>query len=213
MTRGWAGGPGGGLATRLPAAGSMPGRVGRAVVDHPEPPPGGRVPLTGHDLGDQAPKRLDPSRGLAAAKQAGLVDVPGGQVGQRPTPLVLVLHPHRARLAWWEVGWQRQRAWMEGFSSALMTYSPASSGQPVNTRWYRSSTTPALAAKPGSRGKIQAWCCHGLSGSSASQRHSVVVDTSLTSPLARSSARSSPRLQRLKGTPRVQGSSQATALA
>jgi hypothetical protein len=52
-----------------------------------------------------------------------------------------------------------------------------------------------------------------LIGSSASQRHSVVVEISLTSPLASSSVRSSARLQRDSGTPWVAGSSQATALA
>jgi hypothetical protein len=52
-----------------------------------------------------------------------------------------------------------------------------------------------------------------LIGSSASQRHSVVVETSVTRPVASSSVRSSARLQRPSGTPRVAGSSQAIALA
>src|SRR6266545_174938 len=98
------------------------------------------------------------------------------------------------------------------FSSAEMTNSPGPSGRPWNRRWYKSSTTPALAAKSGSRGKIQERCCHGLIGSSASQRHSVVVDTSSTRPVARTSVRSSARLQRPRGIPRVAGSSQAIAL-
>ncbi len=50
-------------------------------------------------------------------------------------------------------------------------------------------------------------------GSSASQRHSVVVEIWVTTPQATSSSRSSARLQRLTGTPRVAGSSQATASA
>jgi hypothetical protein len=45
-----------------------------------------------------------------------------------------------------------------------------------------------------------------------SQRPSVVVDTSPTSPLAMTSWRNSPRLHRLSGTPRVAGNSQAIAL-
>jgi hypothetical protein len=45
------------------------------------------------------------------------------------------------------------------------------------------------------------------------ERHRVVVDTSPTSPLLSSSSRSSARLHLLSGTPRVAGSSQATALA
>jgi hypothetical protein len=49
--------------------------------------------------------------------------------------------------------------------------------------------------------------------SASSQRHSVVVEMLSTSPVAMSSARNSPRLQRPSGTPRVAGSSQAIALA
>src|SRR5215216_4338563 len=110
------------------------------------------------------------------------------------------------------VGWQRQRAWIEVFSSALTTYSSSPSAWPATRRWYRSRTTAALVAKPGSRGKIQERCRHGLIGSSSSQRHSVVVETSPTRPVASSSVRSSARLQRPSGTPRVAGSSQAIAL-
>src|SRR5215218_5746744 len=88
------------------------------------------------------------------------------------------------------VGWQRQRAWMEVFSSAEMTNSPGSSRRPWNRRAYRSSTTAA-------------W---------SSQRHSVETETSLTRPLVMTSSRSSARLQRLSGTARAAGSSQAIAL-
>jgi hypothetical protein len=111
------------------------------------------------------------------------------------------------------VGWQRQRAWMLVFSSAEMTNSPGVRGRPANRRWYKSSTTSALAAKLGARGKIHERYCHGLIGSSASQRHRVVIETSPTNPLLSSSSRSSARLHLLSGTPRVAGSSQATALA
>jgi hypothetical protein len=65
--------------------------VGAAVVDHPEHPLGGGVGLTGHDLVHQPIERLDPGGGLAAAEQVGMVDVPGGQIGQRAAALVLVL--------------------------------------------------------------------------------------------------------------------------
>src|SRR5215216_3110634 len=82
------------------------------------------------------------------------------------------------------VGWQRQRAWMEVFSSAEMTNSPGSKRRLWNRRAYRSSTTAALAAKSGSRGKIQERCRQGLSASWSSQRHSVETETSLTRPLA-----------------------------
>jgi hypothetical protein len=51
-----------------------------------------------------------------------------------------------------------------------------------------------------------------LIASWASQRRSVEVDTSAARPLAMTSARSSARLQRLIGTLRVAGSSQAIAV-
>src|SRR5215217_6529826 len=110
------------------------------------------------------------------------------------------------------VGWQRQRAWMEVFSSAEMTNSPGSSRRPWNRRAYSSSTTAALAAKSESRGKIQERCRQGLSASWSSQRHSVETETSLTRPVVITSSRSSARLQRLSGTALVAGSSQAIAL-
>src|SRR4029450_618341 len=110
------------------------------------------------------------------------------------------------------VAWQRQRSWMEVFSSAEMTNSPGSKRRPWNRRAYSSSTTAALAAKSGSRGKIQERCRQGLSASWSSQRHSVETETSLTRPLVMTSSRSSARLQRLSGTARVAGSSQAIAL-
>jgi len=78
--------------------------MGAAVVDDPKHPLSSGVGLGGHDLGDQPIERLDPSRRLAAAEQAGVVHVPGGQVGQRPAALVLVLHPHRSPSAHWQGG-------------------------------------------------------------------------------------------------------------
>src|SRR6266545_2949881 len=93
-----------------------------------------------------------------------------------------------------------------------MTNSPGSRRRPWNRRPYRSSTTAALAAKAGSRGKIQERCRQGLSASWSSQRHSVETETSLTRPVVMTSSRSSARLQRPSGTPRVVGNSQAIAL-
>jgi hypothetical protein len=78
-----------------------------AVVDDPEHPRGRGVGLGGHDLGDQAPERGDAGRRLAAAEQAGLVHVPGRQVGERPAALVLVLDPHRPRHTWWQASPQQ----------------------------------------------------------------------------------------------------------
>src|SRR4029453_16942295 len=66
------------------------------------------------------------------------------------------------------VAWQRQRAWIEVFSSAEMTYSPTPSSAPSKLPSYRSSARAALAAKSGSRGKIQERCCHGFIAPAAS---------------------------------------------
>src|SRR6266545_5667299 len=93
-----------------------------------------------------------------------------------------------------------------------MTNSPGSRRRPWNRRPYRSSTTAALAAKSGSRGKIQERCRQGFSASSSSQRQIVETETSLTRPVVMTSSRSSARLQRPSGTARTAGSSQAIAL-
>ena len=49
----------------------------------------------GHDLVDEPAERLDPGLGLDAIKEVGMVDVPGGQVGQRPAAAVLKLDQRR----------------------------------------------------------------------------------------------------------------------
>jgi hypothetical protein len=51
------------------------------------------------------------------------------------------------------VGRQRQRAWIEVFSSAQTTKSRLPKGLPSKMRAYRSNTTAALAVKSGSAGK------------------------------------------------------------
>src|SRR5919198_5309953 len=109
------------------------------------------------------------------------------------------------------VGWQRQRAWMEVFSSALTTYSSVLSGSPCHWRAYRSSTRAALGSKSGSRGKIQLRCAHGRIASSASQRQMVVPEISATRPRLMTSLRMSGTCSRDSGRPRRLGSSQAIA--
>ncbi|MFE7795606.1 hypothetical protein [Streptomyces sp. NPDC057460] len=81
-------------------------------------------------------------------------------------------------LAWpgARVGWQRHRAWMEVFSSALITYSSSPSCSTCQVRAYRSSTQAAFSRKPGLVMKIQERCCQGLSTSWASQRRTVDAD-------------------------------------
>src|SRR5213592_351931 len=77
---------------------------------------------------------------------------------------------------------------MEVFSSAETTNSPGPSRRPRKRRAYRSSTTAALAAKSGSRGKIQERCRHGLSASWSSQRHSVATEMPSTRPAVMTSS-------------------------
>src|SRR3972149_122346 len=71
---------------------------------------------------------------------------------------------------------------MEIFSSADRTNSASLSRGPPKTRSYRSRMREALAAKSGSRGKIQQRCCHGRIASSESQRQTVLSLILATSP-------------------------------
>ncbi len=64
------------------------------VVDDPEHAPRRGIRLDAHDLGHQPAEGLDAGLGLAAAEQPGPVDVPGGEILERPAALVLVLDPH-----------------------------------------------------------------------------------------------------------------------
>ena len=68
------------------------------------------------------------------SEQSGLMHVVGGQIGQRSTPVVLVLHAHKPGQAGRQVGWQRQRAWMLVFSSELITNSRLVNGFPSKKR-------------------------------------------------------------------------------
>ncbi|WP_338785683.1 hypothetical protein [Streptomyces sp. DG1A-41] len=104
------------------------------------------------------------------------------------------------------VGWQRQRAWTEVFSSALMTYSSSPSGRPCQVRAYRSRTRAALVQKSGSVMKIHERCCQGLIASAASQRRTVEADTNVTMPRSMASRANSGHDQRGSGTPVSAGS-------
>src|SRR6266516_1126500 len=98
------------------------------------------------------------------------------------------------------------------FSSALITWSSASSGSPCHCRAYRSSTRAALASKSGARGKIQLRWDQGRIASSASQRQMVVPEIAATRPRVMTSSRMSGTCRRESGRPRRLGSSQAIAL-
>jgi hypothetical protein len=93
-----------------------------------------------------------------------------------------------------------------------MTNSRALSGRPCQTRSYRSRMRPALAAKSGSRGKIQLRCRQGRSASALSQRHKVAPLISATNPWVITSRRISERESRDRGSCKRCGSSQARAL-
>jgi hypothetical protein len=54
------------------------------------------VGLGAHELLDQPAERLDPSLGLAAAEDARVMNIPGGQMGQRAAALVFELDQRRA---------------------------------------------------------------------------------------------------------------------
>src|SRR6266516_1397163 len=98
------------------------------------------------------------------------------------------------------------------FSSALITWSSASSGSPCHCRAYRSSTRAALASKSGARGKIQLRWDQGRIASSASQRQMVVPEIAATRPRVMTSSRMSGTCRRESGRPRRLSSSQAIAL-
>src|SRR5713101_2022968 len=93
-----------------------------------------------------------------------------------------------------------------------MTNSRALRGCPCQTRSYRSRMRPALAAKSGSRGKIQLRCRQGRSASTLSQRHKVAPLISATNPWVITSRRISERESRDSGSCKRCGSSQARAL-
>ena len=146
-----------------------------------------------HDLLHQPAKRGDASGGLAAAENLAPVDVPGGQIGQRATPVVFVFHAHQPGFP----GWQGGVATAAGLDGGLLVRAQhviARAQRGVSqTRAYRSSTTAALPAKSGARGAIQDRYCQGLIASVASQRATVDAEMSTTIPasIARRPARSS----------------------
>src|SRR5215831_6465738 len=111
-----------------------------------------------------------------------------------------------------KVGWQRQRAWIEVFSSAQITYSLSPSGLLSQIPAYRSSTLAALTANSGSRTEIQDRCCQGLRASSVSHRRMVEAEV-VTWQRAASSRASSGQDHRDSGTPVSAGSAQARAMA
>ncbi len=76
-----------------PVAGGL-AAVGGAVVHDPEHAFGRGVGLGGHHLGDECGEGVDACGVLAAAEDLGVVDVVGGEVGQCPAAVVVVVDAH-----------------------------------------------------------------------------------------------------------------------
>jgi len=68
--------------------------VGRAIVDDPEYTTGVVVRRAGHDLLDQAVKRIDSGGGFAAAEDTRVMDIQGGDVGPGAATVVFMLDAH-----------------------------------------------------------------------------------------------------------------------
>jgi hypothetical protein len=156
-------------------------------------------------------ERLDPGLGLDAVEQVGVVDVPGGEIGQRAAAAVFEFDQrwtsrtdrHRLMAATSACRWD--------FSSAQITSSFGA--QPLALEHARVEVQRAgrLDRKSGSRGKIHDLVCHGLIASSCSQRQIVCAEASLT-PRSITSRCSSTREKRAGGRPCDSGNSHAIAL-
>jgi hypothetical protein len=90
--------------------------VAGAVVDDPVDGAGRGVGLAAHHLGDEASERLDPGFLLDAVEQVGVVDIPGGEVGERAVAAVVELEPGCASGS----GRQRSVAAAEGLQLRLL---------------------------------------------------------------------------------------------
>src|SRR5487761_805381 len=91
--------------------------VGRAVVDDPEDSLGRTIWLAPHDLVDQPSEGCDTGLLFQAAEELGAVNVPGSEVRERATPVVLVLDQRgMAGSRWprWVATWTRSApAWTD----------------------------------------------------------------------------------------------------
>jgi hypothetical protein len=111
-----------------------PPGVRGAVVDDPEHPPRRGGGLARHHLLDQPPEGLDPGPLVDPIEQACVVDVPGGQVGERAAAAVLELGQRGAARSGGDSGWRRPSACSWDFSSAQITNSPECKSRPSKRR-------------------------------------------------------------------------------
>ena len=91
--------------------------------------------LAAHHLLDEAPEWLDPRLRLDAIEEVGVVDVPGGQIGQRPVAAILELDQRWALPAGQNrlVPTAQRLSW--DFSSAQTTSSSGGNRPPSKRRW------------------------------------------------------------------------------
>jgi hypothetical protein len=138
--------------------------------------------------------------------------VPRGQIGPCAFTEIFVCDPGGTARRWSQRRLLAATGLNTAFSSAEMTNSRAFRGRPCQTRSYKSRIRPALAAKSGSRGKIQLRCRQGRSASALSQRHKVAPLMAATNPCVITSRRISERESRESGSCKRCGSSHASAL-
>jgi len=70
--------------------------MGGPIVHDPEDPAGPTIGLARHHFFDQALEGRDSGFGLTATKHLRPVNIPGGEIGPSPFPLVLMLDPDRS---------------------------------------------------------------------------------------------------------------------
>src|SRR5215204_2284628 len=159
-----------------------------AVVDDPEHAAGRPVRLLAHDLRDQAFEGSDAGFSLASAEQLGVADVPRSDVGPRAGPSIFVFDVKRAPRS-------GRQWWM--FAPACLDARLLVGAEHKIKRPQGFVVPPTL---------IQVQDAASLDG------NSVVPLICATSPCATASLRSSASDQRANGSPRRDGSSQASAL-
>jgi hypothetical protein len=127
-----------------------------------------------------APERLDPDRGLDAVKQAGVVDVRGGRIGQRRAAAIIELDQRWAS----RTGGDGRVAAPARLKLGLLVSADHEVARvqqpPVETARVEIEHHAGLLGEPGSRGKIHERCCHGFKAALCSQREIVDADASVT---------------------------------
>jgi hypothetical protein len=153
-----------------------------AIIHDPEDAASGLVRLLAHYFTDEALNRGHPVFDFAAAEDLGAMNVPGRQIGPGAFAKVLMLDLRGAVRR----GRQRRLFSASSLNTRLLV---RRDHEVISTQWSALPNAlvevedgPALAAKLGSRGKIQLRCCQGRRASVLSQRHNVAPLISATRP-------------------------------